>query len=241
MTQVRKRSSAGFTLVELTLAMAFISLLLLGIAMLTMQISVIYNKGLTTRAVNEAGQLISADIQRSLDSSKPISVKYAQSGGTPVTGGRLCTDLTVYAWNYGKYMTDTSAFNKYQSALGPAPSTPIRLVKFSSGGVDYCTAVNGVYPAIPVGANDLLTSGDVDLAVHDFTINKDTNGAYGQAVFGDASGSQRIYQVSIVIGTSEQSILDSNVNGCQAPVNSIEDQYCSVNKFSFTARAGNVE
>lgn len=240
MIQARKQSSAGFTLVELTIAMAFISLLLLGIALLTLQISVIYNKGLTTRAVNEAGQLVSADIQRSLDSSKPISVKYAQSSGI-VTGGRLCADLTVYAWNYGKYLNDTSAFNKYQSNLGPAPTKPIRLVKFPSNGTDYCTAVRGVYPDIPVSANDLLTSGDAQLAVHDFSINKDSGGAYGEAVYGDSTGSQRIYQVSIVIGTSEQSILDSNVDGCKAPENKLEDQYCSVNKFSFTARAGNVE
>lgn len=240
MTQVRKHSSDGFTLVELTLAMAFISLLLLAIALLTMQISVIYNKGLTTRAVNEAGQLVSADIQRSLDSSKPIAVKYADNG-SGTTGGRLCADLTVYAWNYGKYLTDPTAFNRYQSNLGPAPTNPIRLVKFPSNGIDYCTAVNGVYPGIPVDANDLLTSGDVNLAVHDFTINKDAGGAYGQPVYGDTTGTQRIYQISIVIGTSEQSILDSNVDGCKAPVNSLEDQYCSVNRFSFTARAGNVE
>ncbi len=240
MTQVRKRSDAGFTLVELTIAMAFISVLLLGIALLTLQISIIYNKGLTTRAVNEAGQLVSADIKRSLDSSKPISVKYAQNNGV-VTGGRLCTDLTVYAWNYGKYLTDTSAFNQYQTNLGPPPNRPIRLVKFPSEGTDYCTAVLGVYPDIPVSASDLLMSGDADLAVHDFTINRDAGGAYGEAVYGDGSGSQRIYQVSIVIGTSEQSILDSNVDGCKAPENRLEDQYCSVNRFSFTARAGNVE
>lgn len=240
MTQARNNSSAGFTLVELTLAMVFISLLLLGIAMLTMQISMIYNKGLTTRAVNEAGQLVSSDIQRTLDSSKPISVKFAENGGIP-TGGRLCSDLTVYAWNYGKYLNDPSAFNRYQSNLGPSSSGLIRLVKFSSGGVDYCTPVHGVYPDIPVGANELLTSGDVDLAVHSFTLNKDATGAYGETVFGDSSGSQRIYQVSIVIGTSEQSVLDSNVDGCKTPQNRLEDQYCSVNKFTFTARAGNIE
>jgi competence protein ComGC len=240
MTQVRKYSSDGFTLVELTLAMAFISMLLLAIALLTLQISVIYNKGLTTRAVNEAGQLVSADIQRALDSSKPISVKFAEDGSTPSTGGRLCSDLTVYAWNYGKYLTDTNAFNQYQSGLGPS-AKPIRLVKFASDGIDYCTAVQGVYPSIPVGANDLLTSGDVNLAVHAFTLNKDSGGSYGEPVYGDTSGSQRIYQVSIVIGTSEQSILDSNVDGCKVPTNQVDDQYCSVNKFSFTARAGNVE
>jgi type II secretory pathway pseudopilin PulG len=241
MTQVRKHSStAGFTLVELTLAMAFISLLLLGIALLTMQISVIYNKGLTTRAVNEAGQLISADVKRSLDSSKSIAVKYAENGGVP-TGGRLCTDLTVYAWNYGKYLNDTNAFNQFQTGLGPAPNKPIRFVKFPSGGIDYCTAVHGVYPDVPVGANDVLTAGDVNLAVHAFSINKDSGGAYGEPVFGDTSGVQRIYQISIVIGTSEQSILESNVDGCKAPTNRIDDQYCSVNRFSFTARAGNVE
>jgi hypothetical protein len=77
------RQSKGFTLVELMLSMAFVSLLLLAIALLVIQISNMYNKGLTLRAVNESGQLIASDLQETLNTSvpsaAPLSPHYVSS------------------------------------------------------------------------------------------------------------------------------------------------------------------
>lgn len=238
MTQARNTTS-GFTIIEVTLSMAFISMLLLAIALLTLQISAIYNKGLTTRAVNEAGQLISSDIQRTINESKSVGYATNPGDGTEKTGGRLCADLTVYAWNYGKSLKE-NGFNKFDNG----DSRLMRLVKFPSGGEDYCTAVDGKYLDIPHSTvTDLLTAGDADLAVHKLTVNT-TDGLTGQAVDGDTTGSQRIYEITLVVGTSEKSILESNVSneGCADPNangSKVDDQYCAVNEFVFTARTGN--
>lgn len=62
MSRKHHKQEQGFTLVELSLSMAFIAMLLLGIALLTIQISAIYNKGLTMRSVNESGRLIAKDM-----------------------------------------------------------------------------------------------------------------------------------------------------------------------------------
>jgi hypothetical protein len=232
MTQHHNTSkAAGFTLVELSLAMAFIAVLLLAIALLTTQIGSIYNKGLTLRAVNQAGQL--------------LSVQAVSTAGDS-TGGRLCAGTTVYAWNYGKTIVnnDPNAFNKFGNSFGPGPAVPqprvIRLVKFLSQGQDYCQKVAGSYPYIPQSANDLLTGGDVSLAVHTFTINADGAGVVGQPVTGDTKGEQRLYVVSITIGSSEQAVINGNGNttSCQQSPSRIDDEYCAVNQFTFTARAG---
>ena len=101
----------GFTLIELMLAMTFIAFLLVAIAMVTVQISNIYNKGITLREVNQAGRSVADEIQRSISSSIPFDVtpKVDASPATAASkyvvrdgGGRLCLGQYTYAWNYGK-------------------------------------------------------------------------------------------------------------------------------------------
>lgn len=241
MIQVHKSNNrAGFTIVELSLSMVFISVLLLAIALLTLQISTVYNKGLTTKAVNEAGQLLSSDLQRTLNVSESTSVKMAKD--SPATGGRLCVDSTVYAWNYGRNLSD--GFNKFAVEDGVATASeqrPMRFVRFPSNGIDFCAlAEDEEYPNIPDSASDLLAQGDVDLAVYKLEIAGPTPEQYGYPVVGDVSG-QMIYPISLVVGSAESSngSLESNVGGCAVPVTMTDDQYCAVNQFNFTARAGN--
>lgn len=242
MIQVHNVRPKGFTLVELTLSMTFVATLLLAIALLTVQITGIYNKGLTLRAVNQAGQLVSTDMERTLNTSSPQLVRAVGDA----RGGRLCAGTTIYAWNYGKQIVagNTDIFNQFGSSFGPGPANPqkpMRLVKFQSSGTNYCqkNIVTGKYPYVPSNADEMLTSGDIDLAVHSFTINSDAGGAAGQDVAGDTSGQQRLYQISISLGSSSQSILNGNINGCDQSGTSVDNQYCAINKFTFTARAGN--
>ena len=56
--------SAGFTIVELMLAMAFLAVLLVVITMTVIQISNVYNKGLTLRAVDQAGRTLQLGADR---------------------------------------------------------------------------------------------------------------------------------------------------------------------------------
>ena len=227
----RKQSQQGFTLVELMLSMTFISILLLSIAMLTIQISTIYTKGLTLRAVNEAGQQISSDIQKSLNTASPKKVFKApdpEPAAGDLTGGRFCIGDTVYAWNYGNSLADNNRFNKYSSAK----DDPVRLIKFNEDGTEYCKTIerdgNVVYPDLPEQSTDLLSSGDSDLAIHSFKIEQNP-------VDGDPA--QVIYTIQMQIGTNE--LADMNSTGCTQPGSQIDGAYCAVNVFKFSARAGN--
>lgn len=227
---------AGFTLVELMLAMTFISVLLLAIAMTTIQISNIYNKGITLREVNQAGRAVTTDIGRSIAGSIPFDVtpktddseatansKYVVRDG----GGRLCLGSYTYAWNYGSAIKGgqgaPSVFNTYEDGQA------VRFVKVSDANGALCATPTT--PIIRANAVDLISSGDRELAVHAFSITKTAE---------DASIGQALYAISMTIGTNDQAQLTTNDASCRPPAEEVgAENYCAVNQFDIIARAGN--
>ena len=92
----------GFTLVELMLAMVFVSVLLLAIALTAIQSGRLYNRGTILRSINQAGRDISDNLRRDFlqansqkinlgadpaDMSGNIIEHKSASGKT---GGRIC-------------------------------------------------------------------------------------------------------------------------------------------------------
>ena len=63
----------GFTLIELSMGIAFLGVLLLGIANMILHMSRIYQKGLSLRAVNASGQQIIEDIDKTLTGSSYVA------------------------------------------------------------------------------------------------------------------------------------------------------------------------
>lgn len=215
------RRNHGFTLVELMLSMTFIAILLLAIAALVIQISSIYTKGLTVRAVNDVGRTVSSDLQRSLNTAVPQEVIHVSNAA----GGRLCIGNVVYAWNFGDYLA-SGGFNTTVSG-----SSNVRMVKFDSAGTPYCVRNGaGIYPRIPDDAANLITNGDSNIVVRGMRINE-------SAVTGDVS--QRMYLVEMTIGTPDNRLITGQ--NCNASLGRGEDDYCAVNVFEFTARAGGKE
>ena len=66
---IAKNNQNGFTIAELSIAMAFIAVLLVTIAFLIMHLTSLYQKGLSLKAVNTAGQNITDHIARALTAS----------------------------------------------------------------------------------------------------------------------------------------------------------------------------
>ncbi len=228
----RNTSMHGFTLVELSLAMTFISVLLIAISLLTLQISSIYNKGITLREVNQQGQLISSEIQQTIASANPDTVETALpavAGNT--TGNRLCVGNIVYVWNFGTELQNTAnALNVIDG------SADVRLSKFVSEGPTYCDLDDdGNLPDLPA-SNDLqiralLSEGDRDLALHRFTLEDS----------GLLPGPQKIFKIAFILGTPFGGLIDAGGTTSCKPIKAVDDDYCAVNEFVFTARAGNIE
>jgi prepilin-type N-terminal cleavage/methylation domain-containing protein len=226
----------GFTLIELMLAMTFIAVLLVAIAMTTIQISNIYSKGITLREVNQAGRSVSAELQRSIASSVTFDVT-PKKDASPLTeaskyvvrdgGGRLCLGNYSYVWNYGKALAGgagaPAVFNTYDN------STPVHFAKVMDASGALCA--NPVSSIAHSNATEMLSSGDRDMVMHSFSITQTSN---------DLNTNQAIYAISMVIGTNDRLQLTSNDTSCKPPSEGVGDEnYCSVNQFDIIARAGN--
>ena len=115
------RAAKGFTIIELALAMSFVSMLLIAVAMTVIQISNIYNRGITLKSVNQVGRVVGSEFKNSIAQKSYFELDGAHYI-TDTDGGRLCTGQYSYIWNYGKKISDytknpaTSVLkNRYES------------------------------------------------------------------------------------------------------------------------------
>ncbi len=234
----QRPSQAGFTLIELMLAMTFIAVLLLGIAMTIIQIGSIYNKGLTYKEVNVIGRDVSDDLRRNIMAagSLAIATDYMEN---PAYGGRLCLGSYSYVWNYEKARaSQTQPANTQLVTYTDNAAVPVRLVKVSDPGKAYCEKdMNGVLRQrnILAGAQaqELVKAGDRDLGLHSLTIRTDSAAV-------DMINNQQLYTLSFVIGTGKITAMDTTQTGCLPPGQPGADSlYCTVQPFSLVIRAGN--
>jgi len=231
----------GFTLIELMLAMAFVSALLIAIAMTVIQIANIYNRGMTLKDVNQAGRSLASELQRSIAASAAFNINTGVGSRYIVQdwGGRLCLGQYSYIWNYGKAIDtgDTARLNTYSNS-----TDQIRFVKVLDPNTTYCSDSSteidstSAVELLNIGQKASEQSGVHTLAIHDFTIST-------SATAGDAKTGQQLYSMKFLIGTNDQTSLTFDAGGdviCKAPSESGADPaYCSVNQFNVVARAGN--
>ncbi|MEI7689634.1 MAG: prepilin-type N-terminal cleavage/methylation domain-containing protein [Candidatus Saccharibacteria bacterium] len=216
----------GFTLIELMLAMGFVSALLLVIAMTVIQIGNIYNRGITLKAANESGRSIASELQRSINSS-PIFSLDDNYVAQDLIGGRLCTGQYSYVWNYAEAINrgDVGEMNVYDGS-----TDQIRFIKVIDQSSKYCkNDVSGLPEISKSDATELLNVGDQSMSIHDFYISSN---AY------DGKTNQRIYNIRFLIGTSDMATINDGT--CKPPSEAGSDlTYCAINEFNITARAGN--
>lgn len=234
----RAAKQRGFTLIELMLAMAFISVLLLAIAMTIIQIGTIYNRGMTLKEVNQTARSISDELTRSMSSTEAFTLtsKYITNSG----GGRLCLGQYSYIWNTGLAIQNSDQnLTMIAAPSSNPPEKPIRFVKIPDASGIYCASDGTGLLARDVRPEDidetveLLNAGDRTLTLHQFTVTSGTN-AY------DSATGQQLYNITFTIGTGNVSALNSNQTACLPPgaLNS-DFAYCTVQQFSLVTRAGN--
>lgn len=239
---IHDKQTTGFTLIELMLAMAFVTGLLLAIAVTSIQIMGTYTKGLTTREVNQVGRVISEDMQKSIATSIPFKVYPVKAGDVSDDpsaadsgyvrrpgGGRLCIGDYTYAWNYGNTrQLSASAVETAYNTYSDDPSA-IRFIKVRDAGALLCADPSRQIEKTQ--AKELLSVGDGNLAIQSFTVNS--------ARRDEASG-QALYAVSFVLGTNDQTQLTSSSHNCLPPSEGDgAENFCAINQFDIIVRAGN--
>lgn len=237
-----KHTGSGFTIIELMLSMSFVSVLLIAIAVTTIQIGNIYNKGTSLRAVNQAGLAISTELQTNINQVTPFNIDTEEGPGSHYIvrdgGGRLCTSRYTYAWNYGASLNggedESAIYNKYDGATGSTDSP--RFVKVYDPDSALCAQPEKNIPMPGTGTAssiEMLSGQGRDLAIHAFSVISE-NGAIDQKT------GQRLYDIEFILGTNDQAELTTNDRSCKPPTGSSNDSaYCAVNIFRLTARAGN--
>jgi len=238
------KKQQGFTLVELSLAMAFISILLLAIAMTIIQIGAIYNQGTIAKDVNQLSREINVDLDRTISASGTLdlSTSYVRSpaSATAATadGGRLCLGSYSYIWNYSKAIeSNADGVTKYIGREGN-----IQLIKVADPAQVYClkntstgVLVNrNILATDAPKAQELLKVGDRQLGLHSFVFANPPTSAT------DISTGQKIYSLSYIIGTSKTSALNTNQTACLvAGAPNADPLYCKIQKFNLVVRTGN--
>lgn len=121
----RSNNKKGFTLVELTLAMAFLAVLLITIAILVIRIISIYQSGLAIRSVSSTGRQLIDDFTRSISGSPIVNVTYNQNDPAEAA---LVSDLSnneKLTYKYYFQKTDDIVINEGTADEANRRDTPL--------------------------------------------------------------------------------------------------------------------
>lgn len=232
MNQARRQ---GFTIIELSLAMTFISMLLLAIVMAGIHAGNIYNKGIVLESVNQAGRDIGDTLRRDfLQSEADIvasgdPVILLQEADGRVRSGRFCLGGYSYLWNSPDVING-------QLTGGPIVTQggePINFVRVVDHGGSLCVSTSGSYILNLDGrqlTHLLKQEGGtgVVLSIYDVAIGP---------VAHVSDSREGLFSLSYTIGTSETSEINTSSQLCRAPSEAgANDNFCAINQFETIVR-----
>jgi prepilin-type N-terminal cleavage/methylation domain-containing protein len=220
-----RHNSKGFTLIELMLAMSFVSILLISVAMLTIQISNLYTRGLTMKEINQAGTEITDDIKRSLASQYPGSIKLEAFNGVTI----LCTGKYTYIANDPGDIETSSDDRILFSA-----DNPVRLAKVRDNGGAFCSNPPTQFLSeLGIDAVELLGKGDRNLVVRNLSLTPASREE------GMNTTERALYTVSLTLSTGATSEL-TDTGECRPPSDVQSGrEYCAIDTFSTVVAVGN--
>lgn len=163
MTQTQHTKEQGFTLVELTLSIAFIGFLVLFTVIATLQVLRTYDKGLAVKEINQTARTIVEELARSVRSATFSSLNTDPNEATP-SQSRICIGGVSYVWNVAG-----GNLNKFSSTGNP----PVTFVRVNDSGGALCNGTSGSYPNVdPDDAVKLLSD---RVWVQEVSIDKNNN------------------------------------------------------------------
>ena len=235
-----KRTESGFTIIELMLAMTFIAVLLLTIALTVIQIGTIYNKGLALKEMNQVSRDIASDIKRT--SPGALELTPATDLVTNVAGGRLCFGTYSYVWNTSKALQSTdTAITSYRTRFQDDTNKLAHFVKVADTSRIYCQKGGGgafvqrdIRSVDDAASQDLLQSGEHNIGINSVTLLTPPASAKNTAT------GQGIYSLTYVLGSGDVNTMNTTLTACKAPgVLGSDISYCNVQEFTLVFRVGN--
>ena len=227
-----KASRQGFTLVELTLAIAFVGILLIAVVTTAVGLGRTYQKGITLRDVNQTGREITDIMRRDIAAASPTEVEVLMlPSASQAETARICTGTVSYLINFAEHLNAEDS-QVIESNNQPGASA-VRLTRvLDSGGTNCLRNASSQYELYVQGDNqqELLSATDEqsanNLAVHRLSLE----------AINEQEDSQ-LFRLSLRLGTNEQNSIDGD--RCIDPASSSANfDYCALYDFETIIRAG---
>jgi prepilin-type N-terminal cleavage/methylation domain-containing protein len=217
------KHSRGFTLVELSLVMAFLSLLLLAILFSTIHIGKLYAKGVTNRQINQVGRELVDTVRRDFLVADAASIDISA-----LANNRICLGGVSYVWNTAAVLASGAS-----SSIVKDGTASIVFTRIEDPAISICARdVNGKYLmdiALMSNTSELLASDGRSLVLYDMSVV--------ELMRHDSDG---LYRVKMTIGTNDISAMRTDgAAQCRPPTDSSSDfEYCGVAEFDIIVRVG---
>lgn len=223
-----RANRTGFTIVELTLAIAFVGILLIAVVTTAVGLGRTYQKGMTLRDVNQAGREVSDIMRRDIAAASPTQLVIMLPSLSSPESARICTGSASYLINFASHLNDS---NTIKSSDQPN-AEPVHLARVvDSDGSNCRYNASGSYDMYVKGSDqqELLGSLDGDsqsLAVHDFDLEEITE-----------QDNSKLYRLFLRLGTNQTDSVD--VDRCKNPSQtSANFDYCALYDFETIIRLG---
>jgi len=209
----------GFTLTELSLAMAFLSVILLTIAALIIFTTSIFQKGLAIKSVNNVGQDIIENLTRTITSSTPGEIddfcegisdnkKAAACNNSSIyfrpisfqqsvkigdknypVSGAFCTGSYTYIWNTGYVFNGKYEDLSNYRATYNTTYKDFRLIRVSDSKGEICKTV--------INENSTALQGNTSYITHHGAINYEGNSNDVEELIQETDNSLAIYDFKV--------------------------------------------
>lgn len=233
------KNKCGFTIIEMLLSMAFVSSLMLAVAIMTMQMVSMMNKGATFRDLNSASRTINDDFTRTLNSSS-ISSSWdgtprssTESGSSYIRtngAGAFCTGDVSYLWNLASQLNNNKDSTQLEVRYKDTKKSEegIRLIKISDKSKRYCSD-KGAWSSIDRNdgrTTEILQAGQSSMMLYDIQFSTNPN-------IRDELSGQSLINITYILGTRDS---ESNINTVGHQCKPQANEYCAINKFDLTVR-----
>jgi prepilin-type N-terminal cleavage/methylation domain-containing protein len=207
MMRTRRSAQKGFTIIELLIAMTFLTFILIFTATVMVQIMRTYNKGLAVKEIDENGRAIVEEVTRNLrlvqsaNSSSVDPLIYTAAIGE----GRLCVGQTTYVWN-----APNDDSNKFVGE-----NEDLHIVKLRDTTAQYCSN-----PSQDIPPADAVRLSNGRVRIPEFNAERSADG--------------RLLHLRVVFSTNNQDapILEGGRYTCD--VSNFFGSFCAVGEFEST-------
>lgn len=195
------------------------------IGYVTIRITNVFEKGVAIKDVSTTAQTIIDDMSRSIKSSPSVKIIEQVSSSKEKVGAYMCTGIYSYAWNYGKAIKEG-----IKELIKDNNDKVINLIRFKDREENWC----GREPTIS-SYDEIIGNSERQLALHSFELKSSKKSESTEQVF---------YNISFVLGTFEDDLINTSDDSCKAPAdldgkegNVGNHNYCAINKFNFAVRS----